>query len=570
MTTNVIRLQDRLFELLGGKAEARARIVAGMLHRSARDASAYWLQLVVSVGIATLGLVLGSVAVIIGAMLVAPLMAPIVTLAMGLATGSPFLVLRSAGRVLMSVAVSIGGAACITLLLPFHDLNAEIASRTTPTVLDLFTAGFCAVAGVYAAVRPGSDTAATAAGTSIGISLVPPLCASGYGVGTLDWAVAGGAALLFLTNLVAIVFVGTLAFVAVGFNQADVASLERDELADGEDAPLARALARHLARVFASPGGPALRLVMPFALLAAVYLPLRRALDEVAWQVRVSAVVRAAIARHAGQAVHSRVRVDRGQVDAALIVLGKASDAEKARVGLTKDISAAVDIVPRIQVHAVPDASALAGLESDLLRAAAPKIPMPSLKQELEHSRAFLRDAVRSAWPSATLGEALAIDVGTAGESTLRVRVVHLGPALGADAREALERSLQESVGPVKLEDAFIPPHELVAVEGELAFVAQVARAAHLAATLPDVSICVSRPADAPPKQAATELATELQRILASHPRVKIQQGESWRVRFVRGVCLQPEASVKPPPADAAPDSGRPAAAKPAAADAGD
>lgn len=569
MTSNVIRLQDRLFELLGGKTEARTPIVAGMLHRSASDASAYWLQLVVSVGIATLGLVLGSVAVIIGAMLVAPLMAPIVTLAMGLATGSPFLVLRSAGRVLMSVVVSIGGAACITLLLPFHDLNAEIASRTTPTVLDLFTAGFCAVAGVYAAVRPGSDTAATAAGTSIGISLVPPLCASGYGVGTVDWSVAGGAALLFLTNLVAIVFVGTLAFVAVGFNQADVASLERDELAEGEDAPLARALARQLARVFASPGGPALRLVMPFALLAAVYLPLRRALDEVAWQVRVSAAVRGAIARHAGHAVHSRVRVERGQVDAALIVLGTASDAEKARASLTKDISSAVDIVPRIQVHAVPDASALAGLESDLLRAVAPKIPVPSLKQELEQSRSFLRDAVRSAWPSATLGEALAIDVGTASESPLRVRVVHLGPTLGADAREALERSLRESVGPVKLEDGAIPSNDLVPADGELAFVAQVATATHLAATAPDVSICVAKPADAPAKQTATELATALQRILASYPRVNIQQGESWRVRFVRGVCVQPEAPAKTP-ALAAPASAGAAVPARAAAKAGD
>ena len=42
-----------------------------------------------------------------------------------------------------------------------------------------------------------------------------------------------------------------------------------------------------LARLFELRWGSVLRFLMPFALLAAVYLPLRRALDEVAWEVRV-------------------------------------------------------------------------------------------------------------------------------------------------------------------------------------------------------------------------------------------------------------------------------------------
>ncbi|MBL9008785.1 MAG: DUF389 domain-containing protein [Myxococcales bacterium] len=249
----LIRAQDRLLGLLGSSSDGRSPLVASMLRRDAREATSYWLQLVVSVGIATLGLVVGSTAVVIGAMLVAPLMGPIVGLAMGLATGSPILVLRSAGRIGFSVVVAVGGAALITVLLPFHEMNAEIAARMSPTVLDLITAGFCAMAGVYASLRPGSDTATTAAGTSISISLVPPLCASGYGFGTAAWPVAGGAALLFLTNLVAIVFVGTMAFVASGFNRVDVVTLEREEIKkDIGVASIARALARRLSRLFES------------------------------------------------------------------------------------------------------------------------------------------------------------------------------------------------------------------------------------------------------------------------------------------------------------------------------
>ncbi len=244
--------QDRLLHLLGSSVEHRPALVAGMLARNANEATSYWLQLVVSIGIATLGLVVGSVAVIIGAMLVAPLMGPIIALAMGLAAGSPFLVLRAAGRIALSVVAAIAGAAMITVLLPFHELNSEIAARTSPTVLDLLTAAFCALAGVYASVRPGSDTATTAAGTSIGISLVPPLCASGYGFGTGAWPVAGGAALLFLTNLVAIIVVGTLSFVAAGFNRVDATVLERDELAKNQTAAVTAAVARRLAGLFES------------------------------------------------------------------------------------------------------------------------------------------------------------------------------------------------------------------------------------------------------------------------------------------------------------------------------
>ena len=73
--------QDHLLKLLGNRVESRSQVVLGMLRRDANESMSYWLQLVVSVGIATLGLVVGSAAVVIGAMLVAPLMGPIVALA---------------------------------------------------------------------------------------------------------------------------------------------------------------------------------------------------------------------------------------------------------------------------------------------------------------------------------------------------------------------------------------------------------------------------------------------------------------------------------------------------------
>jgi uncharacterized membrane protein len=113
-------------------------------------------------------------------MLIAPLMTPIVALGMGLAVGSPVLVIRSLVRIASSIMCVVLASAVLTGLLPFHELTSEIAARTAPRVLDLLTAAFWALAGAYAAMLPGSSSATTAADTSIGISLVPPLCTRGY------------------------------------------------------------------------------------------------------------------------------------------------------------------------------------------------------------------------------------------------------------------------------------------------------------------------------------------------------------------------------------------------------
>ncbi|HVU05512.1 MAG TPA: DUF389 domain-containing protein [Polyangiaceae bacterium] len=543
----VVMLQDRLVHLLGSSADGRAPLVGGMLRRDASEATSYWLQLVVSIGIATLGLVVGSSAVVIGAMLVAPLMGPIVGLAMGLAAGSPFLVLRSAGRIGLSVVVGIGGAASITLLLPFHELNAEISARASPTVLDLITAGFCALAGVYASLRPGSDTAATAAGTSIGISLVPPLCASGYGLGTAAWPIAGGAALLFLTNLVAIVVVGTVSFVAAGFNRVDVVSLERDELAkEGAGSPIARSLARRLSRQFESRWGPVLRFLMPFVLLAAVYVPLRRALDEVAWQVRVRSAIREAIAREQSHVIENRVRVEHHEVEVVVVLLGSTEDANTTRTRMDATIRQASGVRPRLEIFAVPDAASFAGLESTLLTsqvAAAPVAPPPPPPDEpIDAARAKIRTVVEGLWPATAAGEALVIDVGTAESGPLRIRVVHIGAALGADGAEMLERSIESGLGrKARLVDVAVPSGELTRADGDLALVAKVSAAVRATAGVPAVSVCVVRPATPSPGASSSpadlELARALDEALAGDPRVRRTDGRSWSIRFVRGGC---------------------------------
>ena len=78
-------------------------------------------------------------------------------------------------------------------------------------------------AGAAAAYGVSRESVSAALpGVAISVALVPPLCASGWALGTADFPLAGGAFLLFLTNLSAIVLVGAVTFVLLGVRPARV------------------------------------------------------------------------------------------------------------------------------------------------------------------------------------------------------------------------------------------------------------------------------------------------------------------------------------------------------------
>lgn len=539
--------QDRLLDVFGSSPERRADIVEEAVRREVHEVAGYWLKLVVAVGIASLGLVVGSTAVIIGAMLVAPLMGPIVDLALGLGAGSPVLVIRSALRVLGSIAVATAGSAAITRALPFHIANSEIAARTSPTALDLGIAAFCAFAGVFASLRPKTDTVSTAAGTSIGISLVPPLCTVGFGIGVGDRAIATGAAMLFLANFAAIVVVGTLAYLATGFDRVDVGPIEEAELARGLDSPVVQRLAGRLSRFFASPFGHPARLLMPVAFLATVYVPLRRALDEVAWQVRARHALEAGIAQAPGPILERRLRVEGHAVDAFLVLAGSPADARRFEATLLAEVERASGAMPRIEVLAVPEAGAFEALAARLSR---PEVtaPVPASALASELRRRELLEAIRRVWPSDVLGDPLRVYVGL--EEPATIRLAYLGDDAPEAARSSLRKALEVSLGrPFELDLAAIPKQPLSSAraEDDAAFLARVARGTELVRNIEELHVCEIR-APRPNVGAALTrhaiLETQLDALFGGRPRHSVttsSTGTSWSVRFDRFPCERSE-----------------------------
>ncbi len=169
--------------------------------------------------IATLGIKADSTAVVIGAMLVAPLMAPIMALSASILMGWPKRAARSGWRVALGVMTGIGGSFVVALVspefVPFQ-ANSEVLSRVAPTLLDLLIALAAGAAGGYVMTHPRVGNSLP--GVAIAVALAPPLAVVGVALEEAAFASAGGAFLLFLTNLVGIVVASGIAFIGSGYS----------------------------------------------------------------------------------------------------------------------------------------------------------------------------------------------------------------------------------------------------------------------------------------------------------------------------------------------------------------
>ena len=237
--------------------ESRALTLAGVA-RDARLDRNFLILIALASAIATLGLLQSSTAVVIGAMLVSPLMGPIMGIGFGLATIESGLIRRSLVTLAAGMGVAILVAMLIILISPIQDVTAELRARTQPNLMDLGIAVVGGIAGAIAIIR---NMSGVMVGVAIATALVPPLATVGFGLVTGRTDFATGAALLFLTNTLAIAFAATI-----------VARINRFGPS-------------------MTPQHTAMQLVGIVAVLAVLSIPLAISLDNFGREVRARAVV---------------------------------------------------------------------------------------------------------------------------------------------------------------------------------------------------------------------------------------------------------------------------------------
>lgn len=408
----LLRLRvQRLRQVLDNRAaphsDADRLQIEAEVAEGARISSGYFALLFCSCGIAALGLLQSSAAVVIGAMLISPLMGPIMGMGLAVARLDARAFERAAVALALGAAVSVAASALIVWASPLKDVTPEILARTRPTLLDLVVAMLSGVVGAYVLItkRPG-----VVAGVAIATALMPPLAVVGYGLATGTWGTAGGASLLFLTNVVAIL--GAVVAVArrYGFN------------------PIVRRRRRweEMALVGA---------------LLVLSLPLAASLRDIVVEARETARVRSAIQQvfeTSDQHITDlQVRAGAGQVSEvrAVVVTSRFQSQAEARVAQALGGDPAVQIEQILTADGLPRADPLGGALAN--RALATSRPLRSTPEQK------LRNMISG------VGVVEAVQTPEAGRLAAAVRLNRAGTL---DDYAALEAAAQQFMPEVTLE----------------------------------------------------------------------------------------------------------------------
>ncbi len=175
--------------------EAAEKAIRNNIHFRGPNA---WI-LAIAIIIASVGLNVNSIPVVIGAMLISPLMGPIFGLGLGLGVNDVTLLKSSGKNLLVMVAISLAASFIYFMITPLSLSNpTELLARTNPTIYDVLIALFGGFAGILEQCRKEKGTVFS--GVAIATALMPPLCTAGFGLASGNFSYFLGALYLFFIN----------------------------------------------------------------------------------------------------------------------------------------------------------------------------------------------------------------------------------------------------------------------------------------------------------------------------------------------------------------------------------
>ena len=160
-----------------------------------------------------MGLLRDDVAVIIGAMVIAPLLGPNVALALATTLGDFELGFNALKTGLLGVIIAVGLSISIGYFFSVDLETSQIASRINVGLSDIILALASGVAGVLAFT---SGASISLIGVMVAVALMPPLITFGLLVGSGNFPEAVGAFLLLVTNIICVNLAGVTTFLVQG------------------------------------------------------------------------------------------------------------------------------------------------------------------------------------------------------------------------------------------------------------------------------------------------------------------------------------------------------------------
>ncbi|HFD80075.1 MAG TPA: TIGR00341 family protein [Gammaproteobacteria bacterium] len=196
----------------GGPATTREELY-NQIEKDARLDGNFLIMVFLSTVVAAIGLLEDNVAVVIGAMVIAPLLGPNIALSFAATLGDRDLLLASFRSAVTGLGFALLVSVLIGWLWPIHTLNPELAARTE--------VGFDAVAlalasGAAAVLSLTSGIASALVGVMVAVALLPPTATLGMMLASGHTELAAGAALLLAVNIVCVNLAANLVFLFKG------------------------------------------------------------------------------------------------------------------------------------------------------------------------------------------------------------------------------------------------------------------------------------------------------------------------------------------------------------------
>ncbi|MEL7834025.1 TIGR00341 family protein [Fodinibius sp. Rm-B-1B1-1] len=163
--------------------------------------------------VAGVGLVRGDVAVIIGAMVIAPLLGPNVAMALSVTLGDLDLGWKALKTNAIGLGVSLALAIVMGVIMNVDLESQQIINKTNVNIGDITIALAAGSAGVLAYTR---GVPAAIVGVMVAVALLPPLVNVGLLLGAGHTGLAVGSIILTITNLICINLAGIVTFLVQG------------------------------------------------------------------------------------------------------------------------------------------------------------------------------------------------------------------------------------------------------------------------------------------------------------------------------------------------------------------
>ncbi len=185
------------------------------VEKSAHLDTNYLVLVILSTLVAAIALIENNVAVVIGAMVIAPLLGPNLALSVGTALGDTDLMLKSARTLLVGIFLAIILSALIGYFWQFGEMSNELMSRT---IVGIDSVVLALASGAAAALSLTTRLSSVLVGVMVAVALLPPATTLGIMLGKGNWDFALDAGLLLAVNIVSVNLASKIVFYIKGIS----------------------------------------------------------------------------------------------------------------------------------------------------------------------------------------------------------------------------------------------------------------------------------------------------------------------------------------------------------------